>query len=159
MYKSNVGDFPLLDHPCKYWWVRYAVACNYLTESFQKIWQKKLDETKEKYKVSHFCYQGIFNITKVGGGTKKQIQKRMKMFLNSKIIVTFQDKTEREIKPDIDEELYNILRQYIQQTENIQLIDCPYENNHQSKCPFYKPNEFYKDISLEELRKRKGYNI
>ena len=81
------------------------------------------------------------------------------MFLNSKIIVTFQDKTEREIKPDIDEELYNILRQYIQQTENIQLIDCPYENNHQSKCPFYKPNEFYKDISLEELRKRKGYNI
>ncbi len=27
MYKSNVGDFPLIVKPCEYWFVRYTVGC------------------------------------------------------------------------------------------------------------------------------------
>ena len=37
--------------------------------------------------------------------------------------------------------------------------DCEFENDDQSKCSHYKESEFYKNMSLEELRNRKGYEV
>jgi len=59
VYKSNVGDFPLKVYPCKYWFVRYAVACTYLSDKqaelvrlysayLDKLYEE--DESSELYK-------------------------------------------------------------------------------------------------------------
>ena len=59
--KDSVENYPCKDIPCEYWWVRYATACTYLKEVFDKIWQPKLEEIKAKYGLVGFGYQGHFN--------------------------------------------------------------------------------------------------
>jgi hypothetical protein len=150
IYKEAIGDYP-----CEYWWVRYASACTLLKTQWERIWEPIIKELKEKYGIDSFAYQGIFHL---GGLTKKQL----KVYLNSKIIIRFKncfdEMVETILLPD-GNELYETLREYISQEEQIQWYDCPYQNDHQSKCPFYKVSRFYKDKPLEELRQHKGYEL
>jgi hypothetical protein len=152
MYKANVGDFPLQDYPCKYWWVRYAVACTYLSEQFQKIWEPRLAELRKKYNFDGFCSQGVFNLKETLGS-----EKLLKLMGERKIWV-YHNKRQVEVK-NHDSELWRILDQYLREQAEISWMDCPYEEGQQSKCPFYEKEEFYADVSLEELRQRKGYEL
>jgi len=140
MYKSNIGDFPLKVHPCRYWWVRYAVACTYFQEQ-----QDKLVES----------YRKAMNIPDFSAysGSKE----------NRKIYLRIQDLGEKELDPNSEE--YKKTNKFIStysdhdSEERISWLDCPFEELDQSQCPFYEPSEFYKDKPLEELRKHKGYDI
>lgn len=152
MYKSNVGDFPLKDYPCEYWWVRYAVACSFFTDSHQKIWRPKIDEMKNKHNFDGFSYRGTFDIRRA------RTKEGAKAFLEAEIFI-WKNGKQVKLNPIKDKELWDVLRAYIRTSERGELTDCPYEMDKQSKCPFYKQSEFYKDIPLEELRQRKGYNL
>jgi len=139
--KSNVSDYPCKDIPCEYWWVRYAVACTYLKQSFDKIWEPKLTELKEKYGITGFSYQGCFRLHDCG-----RSKKLMKVYMNRKIFISWKDGEDfkEKILTLDDGEIEQVLDQYIHQSEEVQWTDCPYEMEQQSKCPFYKPSEFYK---------------
>lgn len=156
IYKENIGDYPLLDYPCEYWWVRYATGCTLLSDNFNKIWEKRINQLKEKYGEFHTSAQGRFSLAKCR--TKKEI----KTLLNSKIFIGFKNQceeyVERILTPN-DGELYEVLLQYWRESEEQNWIDCPFENEHQSTCPFYKKGRFYAENSLEELRERKGYEL
>jgi hypothetical protein len=156
VYKENVGDYPLLDYPCEHWWVRYATACTYTKDIFDKIWQTRIDQLKIKYGDFHHSAQGIFSLPKC------RSKKEIKIYLNSKIFFSFKnphgENMERILTPN-DGELYEVLRRYWQESEEQGWIDCPFENEHQSTCPFYTESQFYAKTPLEELRQRKGYEL
>ena len=130
MYKSNVGDFPLKVHPCRWWWVRYAVACNRDTELHNKeMWEK----------LKSIGFEGSFSYT----------TKRGTLSVNY-----WEDKKEKELSTD--SEAYKIILEYNNSPE---WIDCPYEDEDQSVCEHYEVSSFYAKYTLEELRQRKGYEL
>jgi hypothetical protein len=142
--KSSVTDYPCKDVPCEYWWVRYAVACTYLKEAHDKIWQPKIKEIKAKYGLISFSYQGHFNFEDCC-----RSKKLLKAYETRKIIITWKDSEgncqERAMTNySGDDELFIELDNYIQESEKVQWQNCPYEMDKQSKCPFYKVSEFYK---------------
>ena len=140
MYKSNIGDYPLKVHPCRYWWVRYAVACTY----FQEQQEKLIKIYREEAEIPEFSAYS---------GSKED----RKIYLRSK------DLGEKELDPESEE--YKKINNFItiyrdhDSEERIGWIDCPFEQFDQSKCPFYEISEFYKDKPLEELRKHKRYDV
>jgi len=143
MYKANIGDYPLLDYPCEYWWVRYATACTYLSKAHEQLWKPRLDQLKKKYHFDNYSYSGSFdnsNYTDVS---------------NQKIWIYKRNK-QTEIT-DQTSEIWKTIEMII--TTEVHWNDCPYEQEHQSVCPFYKKSEFYADKSLEELRTHKGYEL
>lgn len=142
--KSNVGDFPCKDIPCEHWWVRYAIACTYLKTAFDKIWQPKLEEIKSKYGLIGFGYQGHFNLEDCD-----RSKKLLKAYYNRRIIIEWKNSDgefqQRAMTNDSgDDELFNALDDYIQESEKVQWRNCPYQMEKQSVCPFYKESEFYK---------------
>ena len=139
-YKSNIGDYPLKVHPCRYWWVRYAVACTY----FQEQQDKLIKAYQEEVEIPKFsAYSGSHG--------------------NRKIYLRSEDIGEKELDPESEEykKSNNFISTYSDHDseERIGWLDCPFEELDQSKCPFYEPSKFYKDMPLEELRKRKGYDV
>jgi len=154
LYKYSIGNFPLKEHPCKYWWVRYSVSCTYLQEQFEKIWQQRLKELKQKHGFTSFSSRGIFNATKI------RDEKSAKVYLEeSKIWIRLTNKMEKELNPQKDKEIWETLCKYLSENEMIGWRHCPYQEDFQSKCPFYEPTEFYLFESLKKLRKRKGYEV
>ena len=156
MYKYGIGDFPLKVYPCKYWWVRYTVACTLLTETLNKLWKPKLDELMKKHNIVTIASRGIFDpvsralVCKVSGSDVK-----------NEIIVhikTQKGVTKKVVTPR-DKELYEVLEAYIMDCERTHWVTCPYQYDDQSKCPFYEPDPDYKEYSLEELRTWKGYEV
>jgi hypothetical protein len=142
--KDSVENYPCKDIPCEYWWVRYATTCTYLKEAFDKIWQPKIDEIKAKYGLLGFGCQGHFIYDDCARN-----KKLFKAYLNRKIIISWKDADgnchERAMTEQTnDDELFNELDQYIQESEKVQWRDCPYQMEKQSVCPFYKASEFYK---------------
>lgn len=140
LYKSNIGDYPLAVHPCKYWWVRYAVACTYFSEQQDKL--------VEAYRVASNiplppAYRGNYENREIWSGRATD---------------------ENLLNPESEDykKLNELIRKYYAHGEGgdkIGWLDCPFENLDQSKCPFYEPSEFYKDKTLEELRQIKGYDV
>ncbi len=142
--KAYVEDYPCKDIPCEYWWVRYAVACTYLKESHAKLWQPKMDELKEKYGVSLFASQGCFDYDKC-----LKNKKMFKLFTERRIIISwvnqYGERQERAMtETSNDGELFTIFDKYLKEADKIEWTDCPYEQDKQSACPFYKGSEFYK---------------
>ena len=140
MYKANVGDFPLKVHPCKYWWVRYAVACTYFSD--------KQGEMTEAYR-EHIDLQDW--AAHSGGYENREI---------------WVGGTSDEFKLEPGSELYKRINDFIRQfdsidneSNNVPWVDCPFEREDQSACPFYEVEEWYEDVPLEELRQRKGYDV
>jgi len=150
VYKYGIGDFPLKVYPCKYWWVRYTVACTFFTEKLKELWKPRLEELKKQYGFSHFSWRGKFNPQNC------RTEEDFKALFKSEISIY---KDGKEIKVEATSPLWNDLAEYIIAIESIGWIKCPYENDDQSKCPFYEPDPRYKDKSLEELRSRKGYEV
>lgn len=136
--KCNPWDYPLLDYPCKHWWVRYAVGCTLLKEEFDKIWEVKLKILKQKYKFNSYYTQGKFKSDDLDLNEKQ------------KIILILEDETEKEINICDDTELWQML--YAHEYDSPEWIDCPYEHDHQSQCPFYEKEEGYAHVPLEKLR-------
>jgi len=138
VYKANVGDFPLKAYPCKHWWVRYAVACTYFSD--------KQNEMVDAYR-EHIGLQDWDAHT---GGEDRDI---------------WVGGTDDEFKLDHDSDLYKRIDAFIKRFDaeeggdDVPWVDCPFENEDQSACPFYEKEEWYKDVSLEELRQRKGYDV
>jgi len=128
MYKSNIGDYPLKVHPCKWWFVRYAVACTRESELHDKEMWEKLREA---------------GFTSTMYGVRKGD------------VTYWENKQEKLL--DRESEAYKIIMEYT--SSSPEWVDCPYEDDDQSKCPHYEPSGFYKDVPLVELRKRKGYNV
>ena len=141
-YKANVGDFPLKVHPCKYWWVRYAVACTYFNEQQEKLLKAYVIEAN------------LPEITAYGGGSNNR-----RIWVNE--LQNMDDKD--MVKQDTEEykKLNDFITKYYDHDgeERIGWFDCPFENLDQSKCPFYEPEPHYKDKPLEELKERKGYDV
>ena len=142
MYKSNVGDFPLKVHPCKYWWVRYAVSCTYFSDR-----QRELLEAYTKH----------INLP--------QWSSCMGSYEKRRIWVS-DDDHESEYELDKQSEEYKKLNDFLRKYndfdssgDQVGWVDCPFENEDQSACPFYEVEDFYKDIPLEELRQRKGHDV
>jgi hypothetical protein len=139
MNKANIGDFPLKVHPCKYWWVRYAVACTYFQEQQEKLLKAYREEVKMP---TLSAYSGS--------------QENRKIYIHM-------DLSENPLNPDSEE--YKILNAFITKyedhdsSERIGWLDCPFEELDQSKCPFYEPEPYYKNMPLEELRTHKGYEV
>jgi len=139
MYKSNIGDYPLTVHPCRYWWVRYAVSCTWFKEQQDKM----IEAYKKEAKILPLsAYQGNYENRKIWSGGRKD---------------------ECLLDPNSEEhkKLNELIRKYddYDSDEYIKWVDCPFQELDQSKCPFYESSEFYKDKSLEELREHKGYDI
>jgi hypothetical protein len=135
--KSSVKDYPCKDVPCEYWWVRYAVACTYLSKAQDEIWQPKIEELQTKYNFSGYSYTGKFSLKDT-----KPTKKDAELYLKAKIWV-FSTKQKRDIEvTNKFSELYRVIEQRLQ--NNIEWYTCPYEMDKQSKCPFYKASEFYK---------------
>ena len=151
VYKTCIGDFPLLDYPCKYWWVRYGVACTYLKKQFDKMWSPKFKEIQEKYKFTGLSHKGKISLMDL------KSDEDLEPFLNLKIYV-YDNKKQIEVT-NTQSELYQFLIDYLREQEQVHWGDCPYEKNHQSKCPFYEKNDFYEKTSLTKLRERKGYDV
>lgn len=140
MYKSNIGDYPLKASPCRYWWVRYAVACTYFSEQQDKL--------VEAYRVA----ANIPPLSAYSGGHE------------NRKIWSGGSSDEFLLNPESDDykKLKKLIRKYLDHGEggeNIEWLDCPFQELDQSKCPFYEPSVFYKDKALEELREHKGYDI
>ena len=140
MYKSNVGDFPLRVYPCKYWWVRYAVACTYFSDLHDKMLNAYI---KYKGLPEDYAYQGAWD--------KRRIW-------------IYKDRQQIELDPESEEykaylEITRINDNFDEQRKGVTWVDCPFQEEDQSACPFYEPEPNYKDIPLEELRERKGYDI
>lgn len=131
VYKSSVGDFPLKVHPCKYWWVRYAVACVRTSELYDR---QKWKTLKEMGLTSGYSRSG----------SKKDPTIRI-----------YRDGTDEELERG--SELYKIIHDTIRDQPKWE--DCPFENESQSDCAFYEVSPFYEKIPLEELRQRSGYDI
>ena len=128
LYKSNIGDFPLKVYPCKWWWVRYAVACTRKSE----LYEEETEEIFEKAGIRLHSYRGDYSSLEITlNGEKMKIDENHPVW---KFIV------DRE-------------------KGSPQWDDCPYEEGDQSECPNYIPSDWYKDKSLEELRKIKGYEL
>lgn len=157
--KDSVENYPCKDTPCEYWWVRYATACTYLKESFDKIWLPKLEEIKQKYGIELFAYQGHFNYDDC-----TRNKKLLKAYLNRRIIITWLntdgERQERSMTENTnDGELFDVLDRYLQESEKVQWRDCPYQMERQSVCPFYKESEFYKkrkELASKNSNKMKG---
>jgi hypothetical protein len=162
MTKSDISDFPLLDYPCEHWFVRYAVSCEYPQKIFDEIWEKKLESIKKKYNFDSFCYSGCFSFSKISehyanAKTQKEKDDIIKRYMNSKILITVKE-GDKFIEKEVDKasDLWSALSSYLKEQEEFHgWIDCPYQNEHQSQCPFYKPSKFYVGTPLEELRKRR----
>jgi hypothetical protein len=142
--KDSVTNYPCKDIPCEYWWVRYATACTYLKEAFDKIWQPKLEEIKAKYGVELFSYCGNFNFNDCDNS-----KKNLKAYLNRQITIEWKntdgEMQRRSMTEDTnDEPLFGELDHYLQESEKVQWRTCPYQKEKQSVCPFYKASEFYK---------------
>lgn len=149
VHKEQVGDYPLLDYPCKYWWVRYATACTFLSEQQDKLWEPKLKEMQEKYHFSGYSYSGPWGDLAGHRAVFDYTDTTLRVYRLSDhkdILVT-----------NRRSELWEILRQIIESHQG--WGDCPYQMEHQSKCPFYFVEESLKTIPLEELRKQKGYDL
>lgn len=147
VYKECVGDYPLLDYPCEHWWVRYGTGCTYLKNAQEAIWKQRLADLEKKYNYQGFSSTGSWKLYEVLSESN---------LAESKIFVyQRQGNEQRKFEvTNICSELYQTLRVYLQ--NKIEWGDCPYDHDHQSKCPFYKPN--YTNVPIEELRQRKGYS-
>lgn len=150
MYKSNVGDFPLQVHPCKYWWVRYAVACTFFSEKYQDL------------QVAALKMRGLpegFSYRKYIPDEFKELAKNssdLRYIEQYEISVFDEDKKEYH-QLDSDSEEHRFILSLLH--DKIRWVECPFENDDQSKCPFYSVEPHYKDMPLEELRQRKGYEL
>ncbi len=131
VYKSSVGDFPLTVHPCKYWWVRYAVSC---VRAYNLYEQQTWKTLKEMGLPQGYSYSG------------SKDDRTIQIFKDGK-----QEKLSR------DSETYKIVNEFINNYPAWE--DCPFENEDQSDCAFYEVSQFYEKIPLEELRQRSGYNV
>lgn len=147
VYKDAIGEYPLLDYPCEYWWVRYGTGCTYLTDAQKKIWEPKLKEMQQKYNFWGYSYSGDWKSDLL---EQPNVVRRLFVFTKKS------PKGQVEITNQLSE-LYKILEKIIE--GEIAWGDCPYQMEHQSVCPFYKKNEFYASKSLEELRTYKGYEL
>lgn len=134
--KDSVENYPCKDVPCEYWWVRYATGCTYFTNAFDKMWQPKLYQMRQKYHFEMFSHRGIFKI-------RKDTVKEYKEFGKRKIWICVKGKGEIEITNQYSE-LWQVLDRYIQEQEEMKMMDCIYQKEKQSVCPFYKASEFYK---------------
>ena len=140
MYKSSIGDYPLKVHPCKYWFVRYAVACTYFTDKQAEM----IDAYRKHIGLPQYrAYAGSYDDREI--------------WLNG---------VEEKDKLDPESELYKRINVFIRDyedpldnNEKIQWINCPFQEHDQSACPFYEPDPFYKDVPLEKLREMKGYEV
>ena len=129
--KDSVDNYPCLDTPCEYWWVRYATACTYLSHAQTQLWQPKLDEMQTKYNFEGYSYSGPWksNTTDITDFSK------VKLWVLSK-----KNKKETQVTNQCSE-LFSILSRIIE--DQIGWFNCPYQMEHQSKCPFYKASQFY----------------
>ena len=142
MYRARIGDFPLIVHPCKYWWVGLAVACTHETTKYDEKWEQIHDKLKEQFNFTGYGLRPV----KIGSGEKEIIVREFFVILD--------DNSRETVK---DPELLIILNKY--ENGRPKWNACPYEKGDQSKCPFYVPELSYLAIPLEELRQRKGHEI
>ncbi|MHA1863163.1 MAG: hypothetical protein ACTSWA_05285 [Candidatus Thorarchaeota archaeon] len=151
IYKYNYGDFPLKVYPCKYWWVRYAVACTYFSELYDEL---RIAALKSKGYPTGYAYSMYI---------PEELKEIAEEYPNSKRLCTryriWVRRDGKEVELDEDSEMFKFIEQLIINGEDIHWIDCPFERDDQSKCPFYEPAEWTKDVPLEELRQRKGYDV
>ena len=84
MYKSNIGDYPLTVHPCKYWWVRYGVACTYFSNLYDKL-EKAALESKSiptGYSYRKFIPEELKDLAKNGLGRETCTEYEISLFEN-----------------------------------------------------------------------------
>jgi len=141
--KNSVRDYPCKDVPCKFWWVRYAVSCTYLSHAQQMIWQPKIEEMENKYHFASYAYSGPW---KINSDNLTDYSKVKIWVLSAKV------KKQVEVTNQLSD-LWRVLSSAIE--NQVGWGDCPYQMERQSICPFYEANEFYKQQAQTNETKEK----
>ena len=152
MHKTGIGDYPLKDYPCEHWWVRYSTSCTLLADTYKKVWEPKIKELLKKHNVTYNGHKGIFKLKDCHN------KEDMEAYMEREIIIT---KNGEEIRLREDDknlsDLFDTMSEYVSRQPG--WTNCPYQNDKQSKCPFYEKDEHYGDTPLKELRTLKGGKV
>jgi len=152
MKKYHISEFPLKVKPCKYWWVRYANACTYISEQVNELMWKVIKKLYPKA-VALISKPKTLKVDDITDTNLKYLILPYKRFtVGDETVVRIPYVIVKDGDETQEIEITNpLLLEIIKTSNQVRWCDCPYLAD-QSKCPFYEEDEWYSKYSLYDLR-------